>query len=371
MAISLQADDRRSLTIHDNRRRIREIIVLVHTIRATCLLQFSELLTELGADPDAILRDAGIRPEDAGQEDKFIPLRAAVQAVETAAAVTSIPDFGRRLAARRSIETIGLLGVAAQSAPTLEAAFEIFSTFIGAHSPGLQVLLTPEPESDKSFFELRFLLDGPPRQRQTVEMGLGASLQILRAILGSAYCPLAVHVPHSALTSAADYVRYFGCTAHFAQPAAGFMLRAADLRRCLQRDDQTRHHAVAELSTLVDGRGPSLVQTVTNVARTLLPTGALNIDLAAKQLGLHPRTLQRRLAVEDASFAALVDNVRRDTAQRYLRDTDISLEHLTRLLGYSEQSVLTRSCQRWFASSPTTYRSIGDRQPRTFAPGIS
>jgi AraC-like DNA-binding protein len=352
---------RRILTIHDNSPEMRERVTLVHTIRATCLLQFKELLGELGKDPDAILRQAGIRPDDAGQADRFVSLRAAAQALEAAAAVTSMPDFGRRLAARRSIETIGLLGVAAQSAPTLEAAFEIFSTFIGAHSPGVQAGLTPESGSSASFYELRLLLDGPPRQCQAIEMGLGASLQILRAMLGSAYSPLAVRVPHSALTPPADYVRYFGCTAHFAQPEAGFLLRAADLRRCLQRDDQTRRQAVAELTALIDGRPPSLVQTVTDVTRTLLPSGALTIDLAAKQLGLHPRTLQRRLATEDASFAALVDNVRRDTAQRYLRDTDISLEHLTRLLGYSEQSVLTRSCQRWFSTSPTGYRSTGAR----------
>ena len=362
MPVSLRADDRRGLTIHDS---LREIIVLVHAIRATCLLQFSELLSELGADPDAILRQAGVCPEDAGQPDRFIPLRAAVQAVEAAAAVTSTPDFGRRLAARRSIETIGPLGVAARSAPTLEAAFTIFGSFISAHSPGLRVRLTPETEPDKSFFEFRIVLDPPPRQRQGIEIGLGAALQILRAILGPAYCPLAVHLPHSPLTSATDYVRYFGCTAHFAQPAAGFTLRAADLRRSLQRDDHTRDHAVAELSALVDDRGPSLVQAVADVARTLLPTGALTIDLAAKHLGLHPRTLQRRLAAEDAGFAALVDNVRRQTAQHYLRDTDISLEHLTRLLGYSEQSVLTRSCQRWFATNPTTYRTTGDPQPST------
>jgi AraC-like DNA-binding protein len=331
----------------------------VHTIRASCLMQFRELVAELGEDPDAVLREAGIRPEDAGHPERFIPLRAAMHALESAAAVTSTPDFGRRLAARRSIETIGLLGVAAQSAPTLEAAFEIFSTFIGAHSPGLQIVLTPEIDSDAWFCEFRIFVDGPPRERQTFEMFLGASLQILRAILGSAYSPLAVHVPHSALTAAADYVRYFGCTTRFAQPAAGFLLRSADLHRCLQRDDQARERAEAELSALIEDQGPSLVQTVSGVARSLLPTGALTIDLAARQLALHPRTLQRRLADEDASFAEIVDNIRRDTAQRYLRDTDISLDHLTRLLGYAEQSVLTRSCQRWFSASPTTFRTTG------------
>ncbi|MGO9353413.1 MAG: hypothetical protein ACLP3C_22230, partial [Mycobacterium sp.] len=38
------------------------------------------------------------------------------------------------------------------------------------------------------------------------------------------------------------------------------------------------------------------------------------------------------------------------------RDTDIDLSHLTRELGYTEQSVLTRTCKRWFGTGPAAYR---------------
>lgn len=335
----------------------RDIVGVVPHIRATCLLQFHELVTELGADPAELLREAGLRPEDAGQPDRFISLDGAVQAVENAAHATSTPDFGRRLAARRGIETIGPLGEAAQTSPTLNAAFATLSTFIGAHSPGLHVGLAPGAQLDTAFFEFRIIGDSARPQRQAMEIGLGAALQILRAILGSSYSPLAVHLPHSALTPAADYVRYFGCTARFAQPAAGFELRAADLRRPLRRDDQAHGSAVNQLSALTGDRSPSLSQAVISVARPLLPAGVLTVDLVARQLGLHPRTLQRRLAAEHTTFAALVDDIRRQAAHRYLRDTDISLAHITRLLGYAEHSVFTRSCQRWFAVSPTAYRA--------------
>ncbi|GAA3042551.1 AraC family transcriptional regulator [Gordonia defluvii] len=333
----------------------------MHAIQATCLLEFHELVYELGGDPRAILRQAEVPPDDAGRPDRLISLASAVGAVEFAAEVTSTPDFGRRLAARRGIETIGPVGIAAQTAPTLQAALTIFSTFIGAHSPGLLVRLTPVADADgRAFFEFRILLDPAPRQRQAVEIGLGAALQILRAILGNSYTPLSVHLPHSALTSPADYVRHFGCATYFAQPTAGFTLRAADLRRPLRRDDHTHHQTVQQLATLVGRQEHRLSHAISDVARTLLPTGALTIGLAAQHLGMHPRTLQRRLAGEGTTFAALVDNVRRDTAQRYLRDTNIDLGHLSRILGYSEQSVLTRSCRRWFNTNPTTYRNNGD-----------
>lgn len=330
----------------------------MHAIRASCLLQFREQAIELGADPDAILTSSGVAPEDAGRSDRFIPLRGVVQAVEVAADLTGTPDFGRRLAARRGIETIGPVGVAAQTARCLGDAFAVFARFIGAHSPGLMVHLTPAPDGDTAFFEFRIVLDPPPRQRQAVEVSLGAALQILRALLGPDYTPAGVHLPHSPLTPAADYVQYFGATCHFAQPAAGFVLRAADLRRPLREHGAVAHDgAVSELAGMVPDSAPPLAQTVTDLARTLLPSGALSLQLVATQLRLNPRALQRRLAAEDTSYGALVDKVRRHTAERCLRDTDISLEHLTRLLGYSEQSVLTRSSRRWFGCAPSAYRA--------------
>jgi AraC-like DNA-binding protein len=329
----------------------------VHSIRATCLLQFRELVTELGVDPDEILLTAGVAPDDAGRSDRFIPLRGAVEAVEVAADLTDTPDFGRRLAGRRGIETIGPVGLAAKTAPTLADAFEVFGKFIGAHSPGLRVSLSPVANGDTSFFEFGIALDPPPRQRQAIELSLGAALQILRAILGGDYTPLSVHLPHSALTATSDYIRYFGCTPHFAEPAAGFGLRASDMRRRIAADGPAHKSVVTTLSAMVAAsETPTLTEAVTDLARVLLPTGAVGIDLVAAQLELHPRALQRRLAADGTTFGALVDKVRRQTAERCLRDTEIELDHLTRLLGYSEQSVLSRSCRRWFGCSPSSYR---------------
>ncbi len=50
-----------------------------------------------------------------------------------------------------------------------------------------------------------------------------------------------------------------------------------------------------------------------------MPTGLTTLDVVADQLNLHPKTLQRRLADEGTTFAALVDRVRKETAGQYLR----------------------------------------------------
>jgi AraC-like DNA-binding protein len=327
-------------------------------VRGTALSNYSSLVTELGGDPAGLLRAAGIRDRDAGNYDAFIPYRAAIRAIESAARTTDTPDFGRRLAQRQGIEILGPVGVAARTAATVADALRIFGTYMAAYSPVIAIRVVPLADPQRSFLTIEFLLDSAPPYPQTAELSLGVSLRVFRLLMGADYAPLKVHLPHDPLTPRADYVRYFGCTPEFASRAAGFTVRTADLGRPLNRDD-VAHRAVVDYLNGITPRNAGVVESVRTIVRQLLPTGAATLDVVAGQFNLHPKTLQRRLAEEDTTFAALVDQVRKDAAERYLRSTGISLTHLARELGYAEQSVLTRSCKRWFGAGPAAYRNAG------------
>ena len=332
-------------------------------VRGTALSNYSSLVTELGGDPAGLLRAAGIRDRDAGNYDAFISYRAAIQAIESAAQTTGTPDFGRLLAQRQGIEILGPVGVAARTAATVADALRIFGTYMAAYSPAITIRVLPLADPQRSLLAVEFLLDSPPPHPQTTELSLGVSLRVFRLLMGADYTPLKVHLPHDPLTPKADYVRYFGCTPEFASRAAGFTVRTADLGRPLHRDD-VAHRAVVDYLNGITPRGAGIVESVRTIVRQLLPTGAATLEVVADQFSLHPKTLQRRLAEEDTTFAALVDQVRKDAAERYLRNTAISLTHLARELGYAEQSVLTRSCKRWFGAGPAAYRN----RTRTPAP---
>jgi AraC-like DNA-binding protein len=337
-------------------------------VRGTALSNYTGLVAELGGDPAGLLRAAGVRDQDAGNYDSFISYRAAIQAIESAAQATNTPDFGRRLAQRQGIEILGPVGVAARTAATVADALEIFGTYMAAYSPVIAVRVVPLADPERSFLTIEFLLDSAPPHRQTTELSLGVSLQIVRLLMGADYTPLKVHLPHGPLTPKADYVRYFGCTPEFAARAAGFTVRTADLHRPLHRDD-VAHRAVVDYLNDITPRDAGIVESVRIIVRQLLPTGTATLELVADQFNMHPKTLQRRLAEEDTTFAALVDQLRRDAADRYLRSTGISLTHLARELGYAEQSVLTRSCKRWFGMGPAAYRKVDCGYPASAGSG--
>jgi AraC-like DNA-binding protein len=325
------------------------------TARGTSLSNYPSLVRELGGNPDELLCAAGISPEGVGNYGVSLPMLAVLRAVESAAAATATPDFGRRLAQRQGIEIFGPVGVAARTAATFADALAIFSTFFAAYSPAVGFSGMPLDDKARSFLKFEFLIDRVPPCPQSVELCLGVALSVLRFLLGLDYVPLSVHLPYGPLTPASDYLEYFGCRAYFSERTTGFTIKATDLRRHLNRDD-VAHRVLVEYLKSISTHETGLVASIRSIVRQLLPTGLATLNVVADQFSLHPKTLHRRLACEGITFAALVDEVRKETAGRYLRDTRISLSEVTREVGYAEQSVLTRSCRRWFGCGPTDYR---------------
>ena len=131
-------------------------------------------------------------------------------------------------------------------------------------------------------------------------------------MFGAPYAPLSVHLPHQPLTPVRDYLAYFGCRPYFAQPVAGFTFRTADLDRPLHRAPHHEDHAHRVMVRYLSGitaESPGLAASVRAMARQLLPTGTVSLELIAGELGLHPKALHRRLA-------ARADHVRRRGRRR-------------------------------------------------------
>ena len=102
--------------------------------------------------------------------------------------------------------------------------------------------------------------------------------------------------------------------------------------------------------------GPDVSKRVHQAVWQVMRHGNASIDDVASMLHMHARTLQRRLMEEGTTFERVRDEVRRRLAEVYLANEVVPLVHVAQLLGYSNQSVLTRSCLRWFGKTPLAMR---------------
>jgi AraC-like DNA-binding protein len=328
---------------------------MLDLIRASALKGYAELVRELGGDPRPILADSHVRPELLGNTEAYIPFRTVARVIDRAATELACPDFSLRLAARQSIEILGPIALIARHSPTARDALEGIAEHMGNYSPALRIGIEPST-SPQARYTFEVLVPSIPSLVQIYQLGLGVSLGIFRLLIGPSFRPVRVALPTTP-TAAAEHERFFGCPVAFDSDYAGLELTSADLDKRRSSDDPLVREHVARY---LDAEGPAdddLVAQVIHLIDRTLSTGHANTTTIAAHLGLHPRTLHRWLAKRDETFERLLDNVRREKATHYLTESGMPLSRIAGLLGYSQQSCLTRSCIRWFDASPRDIRA--------------
>jgi AraC-like DNA-binding protein len=135
------------------------------------------------------------------------------------------------------------------------------------------------------------------------------------------------------------------------------LFSAADLASpVIEPDAEAFARVAAYIGSAFPRQLPPLHAQVRGLIMQYLGLEPCTNDSVAAELHLHPRTLHRRLHAEGTSFQKIKDEVRRDLMLYFLQQTHLDLTRISERLGFAEQSVMTRSCRRWFAASPTGVR---------------
>jgi len=83
----------------------------------------------------------------------------------------------------------------------------------------------------------------------------------------------------------------------------------------------------------------------------------LDSSKLAEKLGVTPRTLSRKLAMEDSRFKELSNDVRFSKAKKELELTDIPIKQLADKLGFRNSEAFTRSFKVYAGKTPKQWRS--------------
>lgn len=106
----------------------------------------------------------------------------------------------------------------------------------------------------------------------------------------------------------------------------------------------------------------SITQLVTEVLPSIIGTQNSDIQSVAASLQFHPKKLQRLLADEGTNYSDVLNETRRNIAERLLGETDISIQRIAKMLDYTNDRALTAAAKRWFEMTPSKYRNFIRRQ---------
>ncbi|WP_062990800.1 AraC family transcriptional regulator [Nocardia anaemiae] len=330
-------------------------------IRSAGLRGFRATVAELGGNAEEFATAVGLPIAALDADDLLVPDQAVAAALELAAQRLDCPDLGLRISHRQDLDMLGPLALAIRNSPTLADALECCSRYLFLHAGSLSLTLESDPYGDRGVTALRYgIQPGGPTPVQGTDLGLAFVHRTFQRLVDVRYGLRSVELPYRPAAPIRLYEEFFGAPVRIERAAAMLRVPISLANRPLSGGDENLHRlAMAFLAEQSGGADAAIAPKVRAAVQQLLGTSPPEITAVARLLTIHPRTLQRRLAAEDTSFATILDTVRRDETRRYLTTTDMPMSQVASLIGLSEQATFTRCCRRWWGTTPTAVRREG------------
>lgn len=326
--------------------------------RAAVLAHYEDVARKLGLKPQPLLEKVGLTSQMLSVPTQMIPKDSSVALLDLTAKASGCDTVGLMMAEARTLSDFGPVSLLLLQQPHVRGALSMIAQYryLLNESVGLYV----EDAGKTTLIREEITTDYAGNSSQSSDLAVGVLVLLFRAILGAQWRPQSVHFTHAASKDLDIHKRIFKCPLHFESDFNGVACLTADLDKPNpQADAAMAQFAQTFLDTLPRPDHHSLVQEVRRSVYLLLPMGRAQVGTVASGLGITERTLQRRLLELDTSFAAIVNQVRRELSQRYIYSKDYSLGRVAELLGYANLSAFTRWFTTQFRVAPSTMRDKG------------
>ncbi|HEY8091395.1 MAG TPA: AraC family transcriptional regulator [Polyangiaceae bacterium] len=327
------------------------------TVAAAFLRALLDRAAGAGVDPSSILDAIGVSRETLADVNGWIPVKAMADAWALVSERAADPDFGLHAAESLPIGVYGVLEFATMSSPNIGATLELVARYyrlMGAMSE-----LRLETGRDAARVTLRpAVAFEVARLRHYHEYTLAFLVTRGRMAGGEAVVPAEVRFMHAAPPSTAEHARIFRSPVLFGQTENVLLVSRAVLDIPLRTADEASFANLQRAGeTMMEAPTEEMLPHVREVTRAALDAGDARLEIVARRLGVGARTLQRRLGEHGTTYARLLDEVRRETAERWVEQGTRSFGEIAFGLGFSEPSAFHRAFKRWTGRTPREYKT--------------
>lgn len=311
-------------------------------------------LRDLGIDPEDVLLRAQLPLEVLHRETSRLSIAEFFGLIDAADRVADDPLLALRFGQAASPELFSPPIFAALCSPTLVAAVKRIATHKRLVAP---INLTVQETGDG--LVINWAWDDPTitSPRLLVGADLVFITQLARIATREPIKPHRVTSPVE-LAPADAFADFFGVTPTIGPQSITFTTTDAyrpfltasdDLWASFEPELKRRTSKLDAQMTMIDKTNSILLEC--------LPSGEAALEQTAHRLGVSPRTLQRRLNEEGATFRQLVKATRQRLAQHYLMNTSLPYQEIAFLLGFDEPSSFFRAFHAWSGKTPDAARN--------------
>lgn len=329
----------------------------VPLINSEYLDGFSEYVIELGGDPVALFKEAGLELPLAEkqihlQNGSLHPFDRHVRLLDLARERLKCPNFCLELASRQAVGVYGPIGIMATQCKTIGEALLMLANHLQFNVQMVRLELRRQGEISQFIIHCEY--EAIAKSQGLQDHALALIYNLLQILYGEPLRLRAAYLQHDGCDHANIYSRYFKCPIAFNHEFIGLSFEPAQLEQPIA---ESARALPALLRQYLENRHrDSLLEQVKHVIYIMLPSCICSLESVARAIGYSKRTLQRRLREENTSFQDIIDGVRHQLSQDYLSEVHYRLTDVAAVLGYSELSAFTRSFKRWQGISPQQWR---------------
>ncbi len=312
-------------------------------------------LTELGADPAAVVRRAGLDPNLFSDPENVMPYAALGRLMTESVKTTGCESFGLRVGANTKAGALGLTSLVSFNSPTVRAALKVIIDTLKTSETGGTAFL----DICDGFASFGYAVTAPDIESvdQIEDASVAIAFNIMRQLCGPAWLPSGVRLARKPPRDKAPFARFFAAPVDFAEPRSCLVFDAAvlDAPVCDSNPDYANILAPLLDEALANARGDFL-SSVKAVIRSQIGAGALSRDRVCRTLGLNGRTLAHRLEPFGVTYSGLADEAKFEAARSLLRK-DKTIAEVALALDFAETSAFTRAFKAWSGTTPARWRA--------------
>ncbi len=340
----------------------KPVNVALGFISAPALQQYVKCAEFSGLSRDAVLAAAGISAEQLFDNAASFPCDVLLRLLDYVLPRCKNPAYGLQTSQFVQPGSYGVVGYITMTSNTLGQAMFRISTYERLVSDMGVTHIEFEPGAILARWQCHF--QDPLVRRHVIEGVLASWVVYARWIMedGENHSPIAIRFEHDApenRETLRHYQHIFRCPVYFNQPMSAVVMSQEQLEKPLRQPDANlrdtlEQHAQAALRGLQERYSTS--EQVRALMRAVLRDQPPSKELIADQMGMHIRSLHRRLAEEGSSYQNILDRVRLEVATEYLKETRLSVEEMARRLGFCEGHSFIRYFRRQTGLTPGLFR---------------
>ncbi len=319
---------------------------------------FVRQMSHFGVTPGDIFKGTGLDTTWLAKEDATISANDYIQLVINALDLTSDPSLGLKIGKWQNLLEYGIWGYAIMSCTTAEEAMSI--TFKYWELNGALVNVTAQAKEDILIWDIMpaFKFNDQRLLIYAVEELLSTTYVSCGVLFGKNLDILELHLSYPE-PKHADLYHEFTTSPIYFGAAKNLLLAPADtlnlptvtghlgMKHVCEKHCQDLLLKLKKADKLVEKIRRLIVESMGRFPKT---------EDMARKLTISPRTLGRRLQERGTSYQKILNDVRAELARDYLKKTNLSIDQISELIGFTETTTFRRAFKKWTSISPSEYR---------------